>query len=46
LGALLIGCYKNNNLAYASKTSTGFDEETLRFLKERFKKTVNHSISL
>ncbi|MGM0365099.1 MAG: non-homologous end-joining DNA ligase [Actinomycetota bacterium] len=37
-GALLIGYYSNGNLIYAGKTGTGFDDETLGFLKEKFKK--------
>jgi len=34
-GALLIGYYQNNELCYAGKVGTGYDEETLRDLKEK-----------
>ncbi|MBD3359082.1 MAG: ATP-dependent DNA ligase [Candidatus Buchananbacteria bacterium] len=37
-GALLLGYYKNNKLKYAGKVGTGFSDETLKKLGEKFKK--------
>jgi ATP-dependent DNA ligase len=35
LGALLLGYYDGNDLVYAGKVGTGFDEATLRNLHDR-----------
>lgn len=35
-GALLVGYYDDGDLVYAGKVGTGYDEETLRRLRERF----------
>jgi DNA ligase D-like protein (predicted ligase) len=37
-GALLLGYYKNNKLKYAGKVGTGFSDEILKNLGEKFKK--------
>lgn len=34
-GALLLGYYENNELIYAGKVGTGFDRETLNYLREK-----------
>jgi bifunctional non-homologous end joining protein LigD len=34
-GALLLGFYRNGELVYAGKVGTGFDDETLKDLRER-----------
>ncbi|TQD38865.1 non-homologous end-joining DNA ligase [Haloflavibacter putidus] len=36
-GALLIGFYKGEDLYYASKVGTGYDDETLEFLHDKMK---------
>ena len=36
LGAVLVGYYDQHGLRYAGKVGTGFDERTLRSLRERF----------
>ncbi len=37
-GALLIGFYKDEDLQYAGKVGTGYDDETLEFLHDKMKK--------
>lgn len=37
-GALLIGYYKNDNLKYAGKVGTGYDDDTLEEMSNRLKK--------
>ncbi len=37
-GALLLGYYKNGKLRYAGEVGTGFDDESLKFLKNKFNK--------
>jgi DNA ligase D-like protein (predicted ligase) len=39
-GALLVGYYENDSLVYAGKVGTGYDEETLKRLRERFSSLV------
>jgi DNA ligase D-like protein (predicted ligase) len=35
-GAILIGFYRDSELVYAGKVGTGFDDDTLKHLRERF----------
>jgi DNA ligase D-like protein (predicted ligase) len=42
-GALLLGYYEDNELRYAGKVGTGFDDETLEFLIEKMKPLQNNN---
>ena len=39
-GALLLGIYNRGRLRYVGKVGTGFNEETLRFLHQKFQRLI------
>lgn len=45
-GALLLGAYQNGKLRYVGKVGTGFDQETLRALYEKFQTLIRRQSAL
>jgi bifunctional non-homologous end joining protein LigD len=39
-GSLIVGYYEDHQLQYASKVGSGFDERSLKFLSEKFRRAV------